>query len=373
LAAATPKGGRRLISGPAVHYLSRYNAGFGGRSTASASIASSTREARWREGVERRHVNEDEAIDRLCADFRGDFCERIKLVKLCCKGDLDGDDDGRLWHFTRLSILQNILARREIWLSDLAYSNDENEVVYGLGRAKAVINEISKHWSNRKHAETVIRLVKRAQRRFKKQFHIYAFSLSTEHDTVQHWHGYGGGLYVNPKPDDPYVAVGFDATALFHPLELSSDEPPIYAINTVSGDEFADTLVQYWAIKTRAALEILDNPRTPIAAGRVNDLFEHMLVLACSLVKNTGWRDENEYRLLYITESFGDEQVSLPRRPDGHGRYVPLRWEEDRSPIRAVIPHPLAMAAFVRKSLQASKGGKKILIRQSELKPRRKE
>jgi hypothetical protein len=317
-------------------------------------------------------VNEDEAIHKLCADFRGDFCERIKFVKLCCKGDLDGDDDGRLWHFTRFSILQKILAHREIWLSDLAYSNDENEVVYGLSRAKTVIDEISKHWSNRKHAETVIRLVKRALRRFKNRFHIYALSLSTEHDTVQHWNGYGGGLRVSLNPDDPYVAIGFDAPALFYPLELSSEEePPIYVINTVSGDDAADTLVQYWALKTRAALEILDNPRAPLAADRINDLFEHMLVLACSLVKNTGWKDENEYRLLYITESFGDEQALLPRRPDGQGRYVPLRWEEDRSPIRAVIPHPLAKAAFVKESLRASKVGKKILIRRSELKPRR--
>jgi hypothetical protein len=64
-------------------------------------------------------VNEDEAIDRLCADFRDDFRERIKFVKLCWKGDLDGDDDDLLWHFTRFSILRKMLVSREIWLSDL--------------------------------------------------------------------------------------------------------------------------------------------------------------------------------------------------------------------------------------------------------------
>jgi hypothetical protein len=107
----------------------------------------------------------------LCADFRDDFCERLKLVKLCHKGDLDGDADGLLWHFTRFSILQKILATRQIWLSDLAHSNDENEVVYGVRRAKSVVDEISKPWSNRKHAETVVRLVKQAHRRFKTLSH----------------------------------------------------------------------------------------------------------------------------------------------------------------------------------------------------------
>lgn len=317
-------------------------------------------------------MHEDEAIDRLCADFRNDFCERLKFVKLCCKDDLDGDDDGLLWHFTRFSILQKILAGREIWLSDLAYSNDENEVVYGLGRVKSVVYEISKQWSNHKNAETVMRLAKRVLRRFKNHFHIYAFSLSTERDTVQHWNGYGGGLHTSLIPDDPYVAIGFDAAALFHPLDLSSEKPPIYTINTVSGDDAADTLAQYWAIKTRKALEILDDPRISIAPDRISDLFEHMLVLACSLVKNMGWKDENEYRLLYITKSFGEEHISLPQRPDGRGRYAPLRWAEGRSPIRAIIPHPLAGSAFVKKSLRTAPGGKTLRIRQSELKPRPK-
>ena len=83
-------------------------------------------------------------------------------------------------------------------------------------------------------------MAKRVERRAKDQFHIYTFSLSTERDTVQHWNGYGGGLN-GPDPNDPYVAVGFDAKALFYPLELSPEEPPIYMINTVSGDIAADS------------------------------------------------------------------------------------------------------------------------------------
>ena len=314
----------------------------------------------------------DELIDRLSDDFRDDFREQIKFVKLCHKVDLDGDDDGLLWHFTRFTIFQKMLAGREIWLSDLAYSNDENEVVYGLTRVNSTLNEITRRWSNRRIAERVHELAKRVERRAKDQFHIYTFSLSTERDTVQHWNGYGGGLNVRPDPNDPYVAVGFDAKALFYPLQLSPEEPPIYMINTVSGDIAADSSARYWAIKTRKALEVLEARPELAAADRVYELFEHMLVLACSLVKNSGWEAENEYRLLYITNDYGDEHTWLLERPDGRGHYVSLKWTAEQSPIRALVAHPLASGAFVETSLRASPGGSDVIVHQSELKPRSK-
>ena len=315
-------------------------------------------------------MTEDEVIDRLFADFRGDFCERLKFVKLCHKGDQDGDEDGLLWHFTRFKNLQKMLTRREIWLSDLAYSNDANEVVYGLSRVNSVVDEISKRWPNRKNAKIVLRMAKRVLQRSSEPFHNYAFSLSTEHDTVQHWSIYGDGLNICPVRDNPLIAIGFDAGALFYPLELSSDDPPIYMINTVSGNDAADDLANYWGIKAGLALNVLDSQRTSIRAKRVYKLLEHMLVLACSLVKNNGWKDEGEYRLLYITKDFGDEQIYLPERPDHRGRYAPLKWTEERSPVRAVVTHPLADTAFVEKSLRKLPGGRDIIFKKSELNPR---
>lgn len=151
---------------------------------------------------------------------------------------------------------------------------------------------------------------------------------------------------------------------------MSSDEPPVYVFNTVSGDNSADALANYWGLKTRTALEILRGSRTLVNMDRMCDLFEHMLVLACSLVKNSGWKDENEYRLIYITKKFGDENLRLPKRPDGNGRYVSLRWTKGRAPIRAIVPHPLADPAFVEKSLRRIAGDNEFVLQQSELRPR---
>jgi hypothetical protein len=317
-------------------------------------------------------MTEDEVIDRLYWDFTGDLCERLKYVKLCHKGDLDGDNDDLLWHFTRFSVLQNMLEGKQLWLTDLAYSNDQNEIVYGLSRVPAVVDQLCPHWANSLHATTVRQVADSATQRFKSTFHVFAFCLSAERDTVQHWNGYGGGLHNIPMGADPYVAVGFDAQSLFYPVELSSEAPNVYVINTVNGDDSADHLVQYWAIKARKMLELLDSARAPLSKKRGFDTLERMLILACALVKNEGWRDEREYRLLYITKKFGEDDIVLPQRPGGCGRYVPVKWSPDKLPIRALIPHPLADAKTVEQLLLALPGGQTIAMIHSALRPRPK-
>lgn len=89
-------------------------------------------------------MTEDDVIEKLYWDFTGDLCKRLKSVKLCHKGDLDGDDENLLWHFTRLSVLKSMLDNTQLWLTDLALSNDENEVVYGLSRVSAFVDQFTR-------------------------------------------------------------------------------------------------------------------------------------------------------------------------------------------------------------------------------------
>ena len=319
-------------------------------------------------------MTEDQIVETLCCDFRDDLRERIKYVKLCLKGDCDGDDDGLFWHFTRFSVMRHMMEGRQLWLSDLSFSNGADEIVYGLRRAADIVEDISSRWNHDDvNARTIVRrLAAEAILKFSSTFHTYAFCLSDKGDTVQHWNEYGGGLSTIPVSDDPTVAMGFAGESLFHPLELSSKEPPIFLINTVSGDEAIDHLIQYWAIKARSALNVIDRGQGKISARKIYSLSRHMLVLACALGKTEGWRDEHEYRLLYITRNFGQEHKRLPQKPGNRGRYVPLEWAAERLPIRAFTPHPLADTAAMQHQLQLLPGGRDIALIPSKLNPRPK-
>ena len=94
-----------------------------------------------------------------------------------------------------------------------------------------------------------------------------------------------------------------------------------------------------------------------------------MLAFVCALVKNEGWRDEHEYRLLFVPENFGDEYSDALPRPDHRGSYIPFRWTADKSPIRAIMPHPLADEEIVRDVLRKLRQDN-ISVISSELRPR---
>jgi hypothetical protein len=314
-------------------------------------------------------MTEDEAIELLSWDFINDLREEIKYVKLCLKYDLDGDEDGLLWHFTRLSSALFIIRARQVWLSDLSLSNDENEVMYALSRVPAFLREFCPRWSNVVHATKVQQIANDVVQRVKSTPHVYALCLSVEKDRTQHWDAYGGGVGNPSSGGDPYVSIGFRATSLFHPLSLSKSRPEIYAFNTANGDDHADHLIQYWAIKARKTLELLEARADMLSLDRLTVAMQRWLLQVCALAKGRGWQDEHEYRLLYITEKFGEDGSAPCKRPDGRG-YVPLKWWPSRLPISQIVPHPLADVAMVKRQLDMLPEGKNIEVTQSTLKPR---
>src|SRR5208283_5532553 len=87
--------------------------------------------------------------------FLDDLRERVKYVKVHCRDDIAGDDDGLLWHFTRCSVLKSILNGRQLWLSNLAVCNDADEVHFGLRHVSVAVRRVSETWSNRDHARVV--------------------------------------------------------------------------------------------------------------------------------------------------------------------------------------------------------------------------
>ena len=317
-------------------------------------------------------LSEEAVVSRLWADIRDDLSNRLKFVQVHYKGDRHGDiPDSYLWHFTRLSALESMVHGRQVWLSDLTKSNDADEIRFGLRRVLGVLEEVSPRWANQQHAKAVVQMAREVIADLDDRHALYGFCMSEERDTAHHWGAYGGGLQVRPAADDPYVAIAFDATAMAAPLEFIKDEhPPAFLLNVVFGDEPAQELCNYWAVKARKTFELLEATSTGLLRDGATHLLKRCLLFVCALVKAEGWRGEHEFRLLYLPD-FDTEPLGAPRlRPDGRGAYVPLEWEEGRCPIAAVMPHPLAALDDVERRVRALAGGAQIRVLQSELKPR---
>lgn len=316
-------------------------------------------------------MDNGEVTSILWADFRDDLSEQLKFVRAHQKGDLHGDiPDSLLWHFTRLSVFDAMIRGRQIWLSDLTKSNDEDEIRFGLRRVVGVVEEASARWQNQNHAEVVKQVARDVIAELDDRHALYGFCVSEERDTVHHWGAYGGGLQVRPRADDPYVAIGFEAGALAFPLELTGECPPAFLFNVVCGDDPARSLCHYWAVKARKTLEVVDAGKTGLSRWNADRLLKQCLLLACALVKAEGWRGEHEFRLLYLPD-FDERPLGAPRpRPDGRGSFVPLQWDEAKSPIATIMPHPLSNFDDVERRVRSLPGWASGRVLRSELRPR---
>jgi hypothetical protein len=74
--------------------------------------------------------------------------------------------------------------------------------------------------------------------------------------------------------------------------------------------------------------------------------------------------------LIYLP-NFDDVPLGSPcLRPAGRGTYLPLTWDEDRCPIKAIMPHSLAALDGVERRVLALPQWKSRPILQSALRPR---
>jgi hypothetical protein len=78
---------------------------------------------------------------------------------------------------------------------------------------------------------------------------------------------------------------------LILPVSLAvCGNPPAFLFNVVFGAEPAQDLCNYWAIKARKMLEVLDAGTTALTVPGTEQLLKRCLLFACALVKAEGWR-----------------------------------------------------------------------------------
>lgn len=270
--------------------------------------------------------------------------------------------DGELvWHYCGATALNNIVAKHELWASSVAFMNDAREVLTGNAELRAEYEKVKdtldplhqsafEEWWFPSGNETMAPLG------------TYLLSASTDGDNLSLWRAYGTG--------DIKYAIGLDPMERLLPIGKDDAEDP-HPSPGYRGDKFLETgapnpvwdativtaprwfLAKYSGTETNKLVgEVMEHVRRMVEstagpdesetgwAGILRTMRGHDAVtLVAQQIKDAGFRDEREARLLMTAEP---TWRFVYYRPSGLGFVpyikltgVPVGTEDDKHPTEA--------------------------------------
>jgi len=221
----------------------------------------------------------------------------------------------KLYHYCSLNTFVNIIKSRSIWLSDISKSNDKQELTWLKNRFELFLY---KQWVDyAKSKEKIDDLQSVDFSEFEKT-HLftnylmknnlktsYVFCLSECRDDLGQWRGYAD--------DGRGISIGFNAN-VFHVLcQIYSNANNDFNFNFCKikyGEKSADELFTSFS----KALEI----NTGKSSEDVLSQLESTSILTMELaptIKNIGFKQEKEWRLIYNVDNSDILDGNLPTLP----------------------------------------------------------
>lgn len=102
----------------------------------------------------------------------------------------------KYYHYTDVQAVHSILSHRRLWLTDLRFMNDANELMEGIRYLQEhIANPLVGLWHDEAYFDNAVAFIKTAlsefERSFKTEAPIFALSLSSASDRLSQWRGYG--------------------------------------------------------------------------------------------------------------------------------------------------------------------------------------
>lgn len=260
------------------------------------------------------------------------FLEEIEALRARASGLLCVNDapPARLFHYTDAGGLIGLLSSRAVWATDARFLNDSTEV--SLAR-EVVINAASSVDVKTTHARELVADLVRLEPWDLVRGNLYVASFSTKRDLLSQWRAYGG--------DGLGYAIGVDTTIKLAPASNPALPLPLVAhYSKVVYDRNAPGGVLWETVV--GMLQVLDHvdPASGTArAGFVYQTILGLIRLIAPTLKNAGFAEEDEWRLIFENHSI-DVLEPVQFRPNGRGfsPYVSLRWDEP--PVVEVVLGP---------------------------------
>ena len=228
------------------------------------------------------------------------------------------------YHYTDLNGFFNILQNRELWISNVNYLNDRQELQDGITACIGVIQDFLAQELDSRRKEFLYHLLSRIEKGESdgswavSQADVFAMSFCAGSDLLTQLREYGvrGG-----------IAIGFNIYQLQNECRLAivpnhrpqengpprSEELDIPVLQKVVYDDLAKTEIIRHILSF--GFEMLDHNDTPAAFHKICAEFSDVLLRYVPLFKNQSFFSEQEMRYVYTRSAAGGRDRTVHFRP----------------------------------------------------------
>jgi len=237
-----------------------------------------------------------------------------------------------VYHYTSLEGLKGIVESNCIWLSDYSYLNDSKELLHGIELTKSIVSKMLKNKLYRVARGIIDSWCKNLD---EIEHRVCIASFSSDGDSLSQWRSYGN------------LAIGFKSginmTGFAHE---TLQQPVIYCQN--KQEKLTELLLshmcQTYAFDKNAG-----------RLQRIEDVYHktEKIIKLTSFYKNLGFKDEAEYRMVYLEDADLFENMGQPCAPKrfriSANSFIPYvqsnelpGYKHDKLPIHSIVLGPSA-------------------------------
>lgn len=269
------------------------------------------------------------------------FLEEIQALNAAAESRLVVNEapPRTLYHYTDAAGLIGTLSARAIWATDARFLNDTTELSFVREIVASAAASVELQSA---HAKELVAKLLRVEPWEIFMGSVYVASFSTKRDLLSQWRAYGG--------DGLGYAIGVDTRIALEPLHKMTPPPEdpdlkfypkveryskvVYDINGPGG------ILWETVVGMIRALDAVEAESGEARADLVHTTILDLMRSIYPTVKNAGFAEEDEWRLIFESHAAGGFLEPLHFRPNGRGisPYVSLRWDEP--PVVEVVLGP---------------------------------
>jgi len=203
-----------------------------------------------------------------------------------------------VYHYTSMEAFVSIVESDSIWLSDYSYLNDKTELVHGVKVVSDVINELLGQGVSKEQEGLLQAWLKKAAAPLQR---VCVASFSGDGDSLSQWRAYGN------------VAIGFVPRKIG--LHTNQSQWSVVQYETEIQRKLARVYVSH---SLQAYAEDIKNN----TFERISDVYHRFgqVLELVAFFKDLSFRNEREFRLVYVEHPELFEDRALVERPPKHFR-----------------------------------------------------